>query len=451
MLRGGHCGTRHEAVGVRRALLLAAGLLPLTSAPAHAVDCATSVSTARGPAPLTVTFTTMCEAARWSFGDGATAEGPTATHTYAAGAWRPQLESATGSQALPTVAALGLTLRAAHAAAYEATVRFAGTIVPVAGGGRVSLWRGGRWIGSARTAADGSYAIATRLLVPGPYTAHFAGAVSAGLSVLVRPALDARLVGAGTVGSPLELAVTLRPGGAGRTRVQVRRGPRIVVDRFARRVPLDTSHETTYRIRVATTPARGFAGPGRELTATVALPALALGARGPSVAELERRLVARHYALAGVDASFGQDTFDAVLAFQSVHGLPRTGLVDRALWRLLEHRAVPAARYPGDHVEVDKARQVLFVVRGGKVALVVHVSTGATGNTPLGEWRVYRKVSGWSWVLWYPSYFLRGFAIHGYPDVPAYPASHGCVRVPMWVATRLYAEIPYGSAIYIYL
>ena len=105
-----------------------------------------------------------------------------------------------------------------------------------------------------------------------------------------------------------------------------------------------------------------------------------------------------------------------------------------SLWALLARAGVPQARYGGDHVEVDKTRQVLFLVRDGKVALTTHVSTGATGNTPLGEWHVYSKVAGWSWVLWYPNYFLRGFAIHGYPEVPAYPASHGCVRVPMWLA-----------------
>ncbi len=112
---------------------------------------------------------------------------------------------------------------------------------------------------------------------------------------------------------------------------------------------------------------------------------------------------------------------------------------------------MPPARYGGDHVEVDKTRQVLFLVRGGKVVLVTHVSTGATGNTPLGLWHVYSKVPGWSWVLWYPSYFLRGFAIHGYPEVPPYPASHGCVRIPMWLAPVIYPQIPESSAIYIYL
>ena len=76
--------------------------------------------------------------------------------------------------------------------------------------------------------------------------------------------------------------------------------------------------------------------------------------------------------------------------------------------------------------------------------------TGATGNTPIGEWHVYRKVAGFDWVLYYPSYFLRGFAVHGYPDVPPYPASHGCARIPMWVATKVYADIPEGSAVYVY-
>ena len=138
-----------------------------------------------------------------------------------------------------------------------------------------------------------------------------------------------------------------------------------------------------------------------------------------------------------------------MVAFQDVNRLPRPapdpGAVGEAGGATL-----PRARYGGDHVEVDKGRQVLFVVRGGKVALVTHVSTGATGNTPLGLWHVYGKVAGWSWVRWYPSYFLRGFAIHGYPDVPAYPASHGCVRVPMWLAPSLYTKIPIGSSVYVY-
>ena len=109
------------------------------------------------------------------------------------------------------------------------------------------------------------------------------------------------------------------------------------------------------------------------------------------------------------------------------------------------------ARYPGDHIEVSKPLQVLFVVRSGQVILVSHVSTGATGNTPVGRWHVYSKVPGWlPDGMFDSSFFLRGFAIHGYPTVPFYPGSHGCVRVPVWLAPRIYQYDPPGSTIYIY-
>ena len=199
-------------------------------------------------------------------------------------------------------------------------------------------------------------------------------------------------------------------------------------------------------------PRPGFAPVRRTLAAQVVAPSLSLGARGPSVVALERRLVALRYALRGVDALYSTDTLEAVLAFQKVHGLPRTGRVDASLWQRLTSATVSRPRFGvnGNRIEVDKSRQVLFEIRDGEVARIVHVSTGATGNTPIGTWQVYRKVSGFDWVLWYPLYFLRGFAIHGYPSVPAYPASHGCVRVPMWIAPSLFARHGYGTTIVVY-
>ena len=91
---------------------------------------------------------------------------------------------------------------------------------------------------------------------------------------------------------------------------------------------------------------------------------------------------------------------------------------------------------------------LIFALSSG--GRVVHVSTGATGNTPVGTYHVYRKVGGWDWVLWYPLYFLRGFAIHGYPSVPAYPASHGCVRIPMWIAPSLFANHGFGTTVVVH-
>lgn len=214
-------------------------------------------------------------------------------------------------------------------------------------------------------------------------------------------------------------------------------------------MPTDRAGELS--VVVSLDPAPGFAAAERRLETAVVLPSLDVGARGSSVRTLEALLAARSYALRGVDGSYGDDTRDAVLAFQKVHGLPRTGRVGPALWRLLLGSNTPAARFPsGSHFEVDKTRQVLLDVVAGKVVRVVHVSTGATGNTPVGTWRVYSRVSGWSWVLWYPLYFLRGFAVHGYPSVPPYPASHGCVRVPMWIAPELYADHPTGTTVIVY-
>jgi peptidoglycan hydrolase-like protein with peptidoglycan-binding domain len=176
-----------------------------------------------------------------------------------------------------------------------------------------------------------------------------------------------------------------------------------------------------------------------------------MGSHGPAVRALKQQLWKLGYALPGIDAGFGYRTHEAVLAFQKVHGLARTGRIDASLWRRVLRSAAPRPRVRrGDYLEVDKSRQVLMEVRGGKVVRVIHVSTGATGNTPIGTWRVYREVFGWDWVLYHPMYFLRGFAIHGYPEVPTWPASHGCVRVPLWIAGALRERWGHGSIVRVY-
>jgi hypothetical protein len=227
----------------------------------------------------------------------------------------------------------------------------------------------------------------------------------------------------------------------------VRRGGTVVASKAGR---LPTGVPGPLRVEITSTPRPGWAGIRRVLDATVVQPTLSRGATGPSVLALERRLAELRYALPRVDGVYGHDTVEAVLAFQKVHGLPRTGTVEPWLWRRLARAGAPRPRRGGDYIEVDKTRQVLFVVHGGEVTKAVHVSTGATGNTPLGTWQVYRKVPGWDWVLWYPLYFLRGFAIHGYPSVPAYPASHGCVRVPMWIAPQLFDRHGFGTKVTVF-
>jgi len=81
----------------------------------------------------------------------------------------------------------------------------------------------------------------------------------------------------------------------------------------------------------------------------------------------------------------------------------------------------------------------------------MHVSTGATGNTPVGRWHIYSKVPGLnSHGMYYSNFFTGAFAIHGYASVPPWPASHGCVRTPMWYAPGFYTRWAIGATVYIF-
>lgn len=196
-------------------------------------------------------------------------------------------------------------------------------------------------------------------------------------------------------------------------------------------------------------PVTADSSPGRTL-----LPNLAEGARGVYVRLLERRLVELRYRLMGVDGRFDFRTADAVMAFRKVQGLPRIQIATPAVWRALAAPKlfVPRVRTPGFHIEIDQTRQVLATVRDGKVQDIIHVSTGkASTPTYDGTFRVFAKIAGYSPKrLYYPSFFDGGRAIHGWPDVPPYPASHGCVRVPYWLATWIFGLDPIGTPVVIY-
>jgi N-acetylmuramoyl-L-alanine amidase len=409
---------------VRRAALVAFAALALPSV-AHAA-CGISTTPLRGSSPLAVTFTAACASStyQWSFGDGATGTGQTVEHVYGAGVFRPTLTSDAGPAPQPAgpVLSIALRLTGPHRARYAAWVTLRAAVTP-----RLPVTLHGRSFVHGK--------LRVRVLGTSLWIAHADNVASNPLHVVAEPKLIVRLVGAPIIGARVRVAATLHPATAGR----------IIAPKF-----IDTRTAHRVRVTVFSRPAAGWGAAHTTMQTEVVGPELSLGAHGPGVLLLERQLRALHYAVQ-VDGAYGDDDVEAVYAFQKVEGLARTGAVTPALWAQLARAHVPRARYPGNHIEVDKTRQVLFVVRGGEVALIVAVSTGATGNTPIGIWHVYRKVTGFDWVLYYPNYFLRGFAVHGYPDVPPYPASHGCVRVPMWVATQVYGDIALGTAIFVYL
>ena len=111
-------------------------------------------------------------------------------------------------------------------------------------------------------------------------------------------------------------------------------------------------------------------------------------------------------------------------------------------------------RFPshGKHVEADLSRQVLALIRGGKVQRVYTVSSGkASTPTVLGRFKVYRRDLGTNALgMVNSSYFIGGYAIHGYVSVPTFPASHGCVRVPIPNALSIYSWLRIGDRVDVY-
>jgi peptidoglycan hydrolase-like protein with peptidoglycan-binding domain len=186
-----------------------------------------------------------------------------------------------------------------------------------------------------------------------------------------------------------------------------------------------------------------------------------------SVKDLQQRLADLGYDVGTIDGLAGTQTYYAIMAFQKVEGLDRTGEDSDALRAALATASKPGPMVPGgaaDRVEVDLDRQVLFLWKGGSLARILPVSTGSgeyycvdgdcdTAITPTGSFHIGRKAAGLEisplGELWSPSYFYGGIAIHGSPSIPPYPASHGCVRVPMYAATSLYDQLPTGMAVYV--
>ena len=170
-----------------------------------------------------------------------------------------------------------------------------------------------------------------------------------------------------------------------------------------------------------------------------------------------------------VDGVWDGSTRHALVAFQKLQGARATGRLTRAEYNALSvaspHR--PKEISGGMHIEVDIGRQVLFLVDGeGKVGNILPISSGtgkrfkeagypeALAVTPCARLEVYQKVAGWRksplGEMHNPLYIVGGIAIHGSTDVPAYPASHGCIRVPMYASQLLPKMVPMGTPVYVY-
>jgi lipoprotein-anchoring transpeptidase ErfK/SrfK len=340
-------------------------------------------------------------------------------------------------------------------------IELVGRLSPARPGVPVRILRAGRAVAWGRIRRDGTFRVPVRLGHPGPFRAFAAGISSPPVTVVLRPRLELRALPLVQDGV-LRLQARLRPVEAGRLRVRVHPGGRPTVlpaggggwTRLLLPLPL----EGKAQVLVESLPRPGYAPLTRRLELPAYRPRLALGVRARGVRQLLERLAALGYASPPARSLFDEEVLQAVYAFQKAQDLPRSGVVDHAVWaRLRRPRPLrPAFVEPTRHIEVDLRRQILLLVHAGRVVLVAPVSTaGIPGyRTPVGRFAIYRKVPGYDpsplGILYKPMYFHAGYAIHGSPSVPPYPASHGCVRVPRFVIERLFAREPYGEVVYVY-
>jgi len=262
------------------------------------------------------------------------------------------------------------------------------------------------------------------------------------------------------------------------------RGP--VWDRLGDMKPI-TARVTGVFVGVVATMVLGAAVPAGAQTAptkglTDLLGSLLVGVRGPATAPasppppgpvapapsasaepatpmaVEAHLAGLRYDVGAIDGVIDDTAASAVMAFQKVHGLPRTGqLSDQVAAQIMATSGVPAPLVPNmdaSKVEIDLTRQVLFLYEGGSLTRILPVSSGTAATpTPTGSYKVYRKAVGWETSplgrLYNSQYFVAGYAVHGSLSVPSYPASHGCVRIPMSAAEWFPDHVQIGTPVYV--
>lgn len=251
---------------------------------------------------------------------------------------------------------------------------------------------------------------------------------------------------------------------------------------FAGRDDSSTATTTT-----STTNAAATTQPFAPLSRT-----LVLGDTGDDVKRMQQRLKDLGFDPNLIDGDFGYQTLQAVWAFQKlIMRIPISGVKDEftpEMWQVAQGDNLVVPRRPNaqteTHVEVYLPEQVLIVFKQDKPVLITHISSGDNkpwceevtidpgedGNvngtepikkgvcgesiTPAGLYYFYNRRSGTResklGTMWNPVYFNGGVAVHGAAQVPIRPASHGCIRIPMFISEYFPSLVAYGDRIYIF-
>ncbi|MEV4113626.1 L,D-transpeptidase family protein [Nonomuraea sp. NPDC049695] len=214
---------------------------------------------------------------------------------------------------------------------------------------------------------------------------------------------------------------------------------------------------------------------GPSATVTAPRKTLKLGSKGKAVQWLQQRLAELGYRPGTADGRYGGATLAAVWAFQKVNGIRPSSTVASRTWDALEAPKSPQVLVRNGkptRAEVNLTKQIMVLYVGGQVKLITHISSGSgvpycetatwqgkqqrfcgSARTPTGDYRTTWRARGWhrSYLgqLYNPIFFNGGIAFHGALSVPLYPASHGCVRMPMNVAEVLPGMLGKGVPVHV--
>ncbi len=178
------------------------------------------------------------------------------------------------------------------------------------------------------------------------------------------------------------------------------------------------------------------------------------GSTGRFVQLVQQRLAALHFYIPQTGVYDG----GTGLAVDAYHRLLRRGvsqsLDGRTISFLLNGWGAFKVHYPknGRHAEGDLTDQLLGLIDGSKVQYIFPISSGKPSTpTILGNFRVYSRVPGYlPDGMYYSDFFYSGYAIHGYNPAPDYPASHGCMRLPIVDAIPAYNWLAIGNWVDVY-
>jgi lipoprotein-anchoring transpeptidase ErfK/SrfK len=153
------------------------------------------------------------------------------------------------------------------------------------------------------------------------------------------------------------------------------------------------------------------------------------------------------------------ETYEAKLEASDVASQARVDMIDAFGAKFLKPgqyvwRDVPAAG--PERVVISLSDQLAYLYRGNTLVAVATISTGRMDKpSPTGIFAVLDKKPFYrskkydnAPMPWMQRIDQYGIALHGGYN-PGYPASHGCIRLPVAFAKKLYSVTDVGTPVYI--